>query len=109
MPPTPYRIYLNEKLREGFEKDLDPKDVKAKASQDWKMMSEEDRNVYKERKIINDNWFEEAKNIRKVTPLSMFIQKVIDNARDRHKEVPTLTEIVSIWKKLTRSDKAKYN
>ena len=108
MPPTAYRIYLNEKLREGFEKDLDPKEVKAKASQDWKMMSEEDRNVYKERKIINDNWFEKAKNIRKVTPLSMFVQYVMDKASERLEEVPTLTEIVSIWKKLTRSDKAKY-
>jgi len=44
-PPTAYRIYLNEKLREGFEKDYDPKEVKVKASHDWRMMSEEDRQV----------------------------------------------------------------
>ena len=51
-PPTAYRIYLNEKLREGFEKDLDPKKVKAKASKDWRMMSEEDRNTKTEKKIM---------------------------------------------------------
>ena len=30
-PPTAYRIFLNVRLREGFEKDKDPKEVKSKA------------------------------------------------------------------------------
>ena len=29
--PTAYRIFLNEKLREGFEQNLDPKDVRKEA------------------------------------------------------------------------------
>ena len=33
--PTAYRIYLNEKLREGFEQGLDPKEVKREASLNW--------------------------------------------------------------------------
>ena len=107
-PPTAYRIYLNEKLREGFEKDLDPKEVKAKASKDWRMMSEEKRNVYKERKKENDDWFEKAKNTRKVTALSIFVQNTIQTAKDKHKDVPTLGEIAPLWKKMSSSEKNKY-
>ena len=49
-PPTAYRIFLNERLREGFEKNLDPKEVKAQASKDWRMMETEEREVYVEKK-----------------------------------------------------------
>lgn len=36
MVATPYKILLNEKILEGFEKDLDPKEVKKKATFEWK-------------------------------------------------------------------------
>ena len=107
-PPTAYRIYLNEKLREGFEKDLDPKKVKAKASKDWRMMSEEDRNTYKDRKKDNDDWFEKAKTTRKVTALSIFVQNTIKTAKEKNKEVPTLADIAPLWKKMSKSEKQKY-
>ena len=107
-PPTAYRIYLNEKLREGFEKDYDPKEVKAKASLDWRMMSEEDRQTYNEKKKDNDDWFEKAKNTRKVTALSIFVQKSIQDAKKKNKEPPKLGEIATLWKKLSSSDKTKY-
>ena len=107
-PPTAYKIYLNEKLREGFEKDLDPKKVKAKASRDWRMMSEKDRNVYKERKKENDDWFEKAKNTRRVTALSIFVQNTIRTAKDKDEDVPTLADIAPLWKKMSSSEKKKY-
>ena len=107
-PPTAYRIYLNEKLREGFEKDYDPKEVKAKASRDWRMMSEEDRQVYNEKKKDNDDWFEKAKNTRKVTALSIFVQNTIQSAKDKKKDIPKLGEIAPLWKKLAPNEKAKY-
>ena len=107
-PPTAYRIYLNEKLREGFEKDIDPKEVQAKASRDWRMMSEEDRQIYNERKKDNDDWFEKAKNTRKVTALSIFVQTSIQNAKNKNQEPPKLGDIAPLWKKLSSADKAKY-
>ena len=107
-PPTAYRIYLNEKLREGFEKDLDPKEVKSKASRDWRQMPDEKRQVYQDRKKENDNWFEKAKNTRKVTPLSMFVQNHIQNAKDKKEQVPTLAEVAAMWKKTSSSEKEKY-
>ena len=107
-PPTAYRIYLNEKLREGFEKNKDPKEVKSKASRDWRMMSDKERQVYLEKKKDNDDWFEKAKNTRKVTALSLFVQNSIQNAKDKKKEIPQLKEIAPLWKKLSSSEKKKY-
>ena len=107
-PPTAYRIFLNERLREGFEKDKDPKEVKSKASKDWRMMSEEDRQAYKDKKKENDDWFEKAKHTRKVTALSIFVQKTIQNAKDKGKDAPTLKEIAPQWQKLSSSEKNKY-
>ena len=107
-PPTAYRIYLNEKLREGFEKNKDPKEVKSKASRDWRMMSDKERQVYLEKKKDNDDWFEKAKNTRKVTALSLFVQNTIQAAKDKKKEIPQLKEIAPLWKKLSASEKKKY-
>ena len=106
--PTAYRIYLNEKLREGFEKDLDPKDVKSKASKDWRMMSNEERSVYQDKKKVNDEWFEKARHTRKVTALSIFVQKTIETAKEKKEDIPTLGDIAPLWKKMPSSQKEKY-
>ena len=107
-PPTAYRIYLNEKLREGFEKDEDPKEVKSKASRDWRMMSDKERQVYMDKKKDNDDWFEKAKKTRKVTALSLFVQDTIQTAKDKDKDIPQLKEIAPLWKKLSNSERNKY-
>ena len=106
--PTAYRIYLNEKMREGFEKGLDPKDVKKIAKNNWSNMSEENKKIYFEQKKQNDDWFSKAKNINKVNALSVFIQKTIQNAKDNHKDPPKLGDVASGWKSLSKNDKKKY-
>ena len=45
-PPTAYRLFLNERLREGFEKNADPKEVQKQASEDWRKMSLDDKAEY---------------------------------------------------------------
>jgi hypothetical protein len=107
-PPTAYRIFLNEKLREGFEKNLDPKKIKAQASKDWRMMEQEEKQVYLDKKKDNDDWFERAKKTRKVTALSLFVQKTIEEAKNKHKDIPKLAEIAPAWKQLPSSEKKKY-
>ena len=107
-PPTAYRIFLNERLREGFEKNLEPKEVKTQASKDWRMMPEEEREVYQQRKKDNDDWFEKAKHTKKVNPLSIFVQRTIQSAKAKNKEPPKLAEIGPAWKKLPNSEKEKY-
>jgi hypothetical protein len=44
--PSTYEIFLNEKLVEGFEKDLDPKIVKKEAFKEWKVMDSETKKIY---------------------------------------------------------------
>lgn len=107
-PPTAYRLYLNEKLREGFEKNEDPKAIKKKASDDWRRMSIEEKQEYIDKKKENDTWFEKAKKIRKVTPLTIFVQRTIDAAKSKQKDIPKLADIAETWKSLKASDKEKY-
>jgi hypothetical protein len=106
--PTAYRIYLNEKLRDGFEQGSDPKEVKKEATSSWMRMSEEEKKVYMDRKKENDNWFQKAEKIKKVNPIALFIQKKIEEAKEKHKEPPTLKEIAPAWKKLSKNEKKSY-
>ena len=106
--PTAYRIFLNEKLREGFDQGLDPKEVRKDAGNAWVRMSEEEKKVYIEKKKENDNWFLKAEKIRKINPLALFIQKKIQEAKEKHKEPPALKEIAPAWKKLSKAEKKSY-
>ena len=107
-PPTAYRLFLNERLREGFDKNEDPKEVKKKASDDWRRMSLEDKAEYMEKKKENDSWFEKAKKTRKVTPLTLFVQNTLDLAREKQKPFPKLADIADAWKSVKPTEKKKY-
>ena len=106
--PTAYRIFLNEKLREGFEQGLDPKDVRKDAGNSWAKMTEEEKKVYNDKKKENDNWFLKAEKIRKINPIALFIQKKIQEAKEKHKEPPSLKEIAPAWKKLSKNEKKSF-
>ena len=106
--PTAYRIFLNEKLREGFEQGLDPKEVRKDTATSWAKMSEEEKKVYADKKKENDNWFLKAEKIRKINPIALFIQKKIQEAKDKHKEPPALKEIAPAWKKLSKNEKKSF-
>ena len=106
--PTAYRIFLNEKLREGFDQGLDPKDVRKEAGNTWVRMTEEEKKVYVDKKKENDNWFLKAEKIRKISPIALFIQKKIQEAKEKHKEPPSLKEISPAWKKLSKNEKKSF-
>ena len=107
-PPTAYRLFLNERLREGFEKNEDPKVVQKQASEEWRKMSLDDKAEYLAKKKDNDTWFEKAKKTRKVNPLTMFVQKAIEVAKKNNEELPKLAELAKAWKGLKASEKKKY-
>ena len=106
--PTAYRIFLNEKLRDGFEQSLDPKEVKKEAAYEWARMSEEEKKIFTDKKKENDNWFLKAEKIKKITPIALFIQKKIEEAKEKHKEPPALKDIAPAWKKLSKNEKKPY-
>ena len=105
---TPYKLFLNERMIEGFEKNLDPKDVKISASKDWKSMPIKEKKIYKNRKEENDNFFEKVKKLKKVSGISLFIQKVIEMAKKKDEPIPKLEEIKDGWKELPLSMKTKF-
>ena len=106
--PTAYQIFVSEKLRLGFEQNLDPKDIKKAAATEWSKMTEEQKGVYKDKKKQNDSWFEKAKKIRKITPIALFIQKKYDEAKETKKDPPKLADIAPLWKKLSKKEKQTY-
>lgn len=107
-PATAYQIFLNEKLIDGLNKNLDPKKIKKDASNQWNSMNKEEKKPYFDRKKSNDNWFEKAKNIKKVTPISIYIQKQISLAKEKKQELPKIKEISDKWKSLKNSEKYIY-
>ena len=106
--PTAYHIFLSEKLRLGFEQHLDPKDIKKAANEEWNKMTVEQKKVYKDKQKQNDNWFEKAKSIRKITPIALFIQKKVQEAKDAKKDPPQLKDIAPAWKSLSKKEKKTY-
>ena len=106
--PTAYHIFLSEKLRNGFEQNIDPKDVKKSAAEEWEKMTKEQKKVYKDKKKENDDWFEKAKSIRKITPIALFIQKKFDEAKKSKQEPLQLKDIAPAWKKLSKKEKKTY-
>ena len=107
-PPTAYRIFLNKRLREGFNKKEDHKIVKKKSSEDWKKMSPGDKSEYLSRKKENGTLFEKAKKTKKVIPLTIFVQRAVEAAKTQEKEIPKLAELVTTWKSLKNSNKNAY-
>ncbi len=106
--PTAYRIFLMEQMEKGFDDGKEPKEIKAKAMLDWKNMTLEEKKQYLDAKKENDNWFEKAAKVKKVTPVSMFVQKMITDAKNNHKEPPSLKELAPKWKKMSEKEKQRY-
>ena len=106
---TAYRIFLNEKLREGFESEANPKDIKKEASKEWAKMSNEEKNEWKKKKKENDSWWDRCKKTRNVNAYSVFIQRKFEELKkdDENNEL-TLKSISKFWNKLTDKEKEKY-
>ena len=107
-PATPYQIFLNKRFIEGIDKNIDPKKIKKDASNEWNLMSKEQKQEYINKKKENDNWFAKAKNMQKVTPISIYIQKEISLAKENNKELPNVLELSHNWKTMKYSEKNKY-
>lgn len=107
-PPTAYKIFVNEKLRDGFEHNLDPKEIKKEAALQWKKMSLEEKKIYYNKKKENDNWFLKAEKIKKINPIALFIQKTIEEFKKMNQNPPTIKELSVMWKNMSNEDKNTY-
>lgn len=106
--PTAYRVFVNEKIQEGFENDENIKEVKEKAKNEWAVMPLDKKQQYVEKKKVNDQWFEKCKHLGKVNPLTVFLTKTFEKLKAEGKELPKVPEIAAQWKSLSKSEKEKY-
>ena len=99
---TAFRLFENERMMEGFEKNLNPNDIKEEVREEWKKMDIQEKRIYLDRKKENDNFFEKVKKNKKVNGITMYIQKVIEMAQKKDQKEPSLEEISDSWKKLPK-------
>ena len=105
---TAYRLFLNSRLKEAFEKDLDPKEAKKKASEDWDSMTKEEKMEWKKEKKENDNWWVHAKTSRHITPYAVFVQQKIEEANNNDEEPPNFKKCAKLWKQTKENERKKY-
>jgi hypothetical protein len=103
-----YKIFLNERLKIGFEKDEDIKTTKKKAFEEWNNMSSEEKKEWKKKKKENDTWWEKSKNLRNITAYAVFIQKCFEESKEKKEELPKLKALSKIWSLLSNKEKNKY-
>ena len=106
--PTAYRIFLNERIQDAFDKDEDIETVTKNARREWQVMSEEDKKVYLQKKKKVDGWFERCKKST-ATGIRVYIQRRMEELRNSGKEIPNAAEFMKEYKKLSQKEKNKYN
>ena len=104
---TSYRIFLESKLKEGFDEDKEPKKIKEEARDEWKNMTREERSEWHEKKRENDNWWTRAKTSRNINSYAVFVQKKIHEEKEKGNQLD-FKDISKLWKKLSEKDKNKY-
>ena len=104
---TAYRIYLHHCLKQAFEEDKDPKEVKKKAKQAWEKMSKEERKEWRSKTRENNDWWDKARRSGNINAFSVFIQKKITDTRDSDDQL-TFSDCSKLWRKLSDKDKKKY-
>lgn len=105
--PTPFYGFLYEELKYGLETNIYPDLIEKEARKKWLRMSKEEKNKYKDIST-NNSWLIASRNIRVITPLTLYIQKVIHESIKEKKKKPTETDIKIGWNKLSKVKKATF-
>ena len=84
---TAYITFLNSRLNEGIKNEDEPKNIKLKAIKDWSKMSKEEKLKWQNKKDNNDNWWERAKSLKNITSYCVFVQKKIEDAKEKKEEI----------------------
>lgn len=105
--PTPFYGFLYEELKYGLETNMYPDLIEKEARKKWLRMSKEEKNKYKDIST-NNSWLIASRNIRVITPLTLYIQKVIHESIKEKKKKPTETDIKIGWNKLSKVKKATF-
>ena len=104
---TAYRLFLDKKLRDAFDSDEDPKEVKKQAAEDWAKMSSEERREWNELKKQNDTWWEKARHSKTINAYAVFVQRKAEEYK-KNDEAFGFKDCSKLWKKASDKEKKKY-
>ena len=105
---TAYITFLNSRLNKGIKNEEEQKNIKLKAIKDWSKMSKEEKLKWQNKKDNNDNWWERAKSLKNITPYCVFVQKKIEDAKEKNEEIINIDDCAKIWKKMSKNKKKIY-
>ena len=99
-PITSYQMFLEDRLIEGINKLEDPAKIRKKAKVDWSNMNKNDKEIFSSRREKAINWHQKAKNLKKITGISLYIQKKFAEAKEKKEPYPNITSLSQKWKNL---------
>ena len=105
---TAYRKFLNSRLNEGIKNEEEPKNIKIKAIKDWSKMSKEEKLNWQNKIDNNENWWDRAKQSKNISSYCVFVQKKIEDAKEKNEEILNFDDCAKIWKKMSKNKKKIY-
>ena len=103
-----YHNFLYNELSKGFEKGLDPKDVRENVRNDWAKMALRKKKSYLNEKMKNNNWLIQAEKIHNLNSIKLFIKFLFKEAKKKQKKPPNLEDILPEWEKLSNKKKISF-
>ena len=102
-----FQIYYNSLIQEYFNKE-EIKEIKKKAYENWKKMSEEEKLKYNNKIINPENWIEKIKTIKYIKSYVIFIYKSISDSKEKKEEIPDFKFLKNKWEKMDKNERKKY-
>ena len=102
-----FQIYYNSLIQEYFNKE-EIKEIKKKAYENWKKMSEEEKLKYNNKIINPENWIEKIKTIKYIKSYVIFIYKSISDSKEKKEEIPDFKFLKNKWEKMEKNERKKY-
>ena len=105
-----YRYYLSFILKEGFENNIDLKELKIKAIEIWEKMPKEEKKkwIKKSKKENWNNWWLIGNNPINIHSFPIFCQKKIEESKIKNKKID-FSICAQLWKKISKNEKKKYD
>ena len=107
---TAMKIFIDEKIRIAMEEGNDPKEAKDNANEEWKKMSQKDKDVYEDKKEKLKDLYDEIRNSKttQITGYTLFCRDQFSKAREKD-DVVSMKQCGEMWQSTKQSVKDKYN
>lgn len=102
---TAFQIYQEDLLIEGLEKGADTSKIRKEEVQNMADMKEEEKKIYYDRIERAGHWFLQTKSNKKITPITLFIHKKIEESKQLNEKISKIEQLSKDWKKISTKNK----